>query len=83
MGECIPVCPQGLVGQLAALPDANLQNNVGKMLEGVIPQPTSKEGSSPMQMPHEVLHAQAASQRTQPENSAMTGFELTNTTCST
>ena len=66
MRVCIPICPQSLVGQLAALPDANLQHYIGKMLVQVIPQPSSKEGGSSVQMPHEACHAQAAPQRTQP-----------------
>ena len=52
----IPISPQRLVDQLAALAHANLKEDASKVEVSVVSQPASKEGSSPVKVVHEVHH---------------------------
>ena len=62
----IPISPQRLVDQLAALTHTNLKEDASQVEVGVISQPTSKEGSSPVKMVHEVHHTQTTAKRAHP-----------------
>ena len=65
-GGGIPLRPQRFVDQLAALTNANLKDDAGKVKVGVISDAISKVHCSVVEMTHEVHQAYAITKRTNP-----------------
>ena len=61
----MPIRPQLLVNQLAALTQSYFHENVAIVQKGVVSQlTTTQEAGAAMKMTHEVDHAQAVAQQT-------------------